>query len=283
MAENEEKGTVKKPSADPDLRYKYFGFEVKPGKIGDLFNSDSEKESWVKRMLDKRRQGAKLRENNSLEEPRVAPYERMVLTITSVVLVLSLFFPWFSGYKEITIEAKPTPQEVTAGTEAGTSAGQKDEHGFTSISGVQKQKEIRREYYSMSALGALISFGDVGGKVFSSGIVLMLTGLLLIVYMLACIALAAMTLNALYRFRGDPDTYALNLKKILKWNWGLVAIWGFCLLISFFGADYSFNAVDGLAQLGKSYSVSTYIGILGYGFYLALAAGIMNAVKAGEI
>ncbi|SYZ74133.1 membrane hypothetical protein [Candidatus Zixiibacteriota bacterium] len=281
MAENEEKGTVKQPSADPDYRYKYLGFEVKPGKIGDLFKSDSEKESWIKRMLDKRKQGAKLREHNSLEVPRVASYEKIVLTITSIILVLSLFLPWFSGYKEIVIESKPTTQEVTGGT--GTEAGTTDEHGFSSISAVQKRQEIRREYYSMSALGALISFGDVGGKVFSSGFALMLTGLFILIYMLACIGLAVMTLKALYGFKGDPDSFALNLKKILKWNWILVAIWGFCLILSSFGADYSFNPAGGLAQLGKSYGIGTYIGILGYGFYLALAAGIMNAVKASEI
>ena len=287
MAEKDEKGTVQKPTVDPDLRYRYLGFDIEPGKIGDLFSSDSEKESWVKRVLDKRRLGTKLRENNALEVPRVASYEKIVLTLTSLAMVLSLFLPWFSGYKETTVEAQPAQQEVTSqatpGSEGGATTGQKDEHGFTSISAAQKRKEIKREHSSLSALGALLAFGDVGSKVFSSGIVLMLTGLLMIVFMISCIVLAVMTLNALYRFRGDPDTYALNLKKILTWNWIPVGIWAFCLIISFIGADYSFDTTGSLAQLGKSYGIGTYTGLLSYGFYLALGASLINAVKASEI
>ncbi len=100
MVENQNKGTSGDRSADPDLRFKYLGFEVKPGKIGNLFRSEDEKQSWIKRILEKRKSGVKLREECSLTEPRVAPYERIVLTITSLLLIFSLFLPWFSGYKE---------------------------------------------------------------------------------------------------------------------------------------------------------------------------------------
>ena len=285
MAEKDEKGTAERKGVDPELRFKYLGFEVKPGKIGDLFKSDSEKESWIKRVLDKRKSGIRLREECSLTEPRVAPYERIVLTVTSVLIILSLFLPWFSGYKEIEVKPAVT-SESQVGTDSSSSqvqVSQKDDKGFASISMVKKKVEIRREFQSVSALGALASIGNMGGKAFSSGFILMLTAFLFIIYMLLCLGLAGYTLYALYGIKGDADSMALQLKKILRLNWIPVAVWGFCLLISVAGADYSFDPTGMVKQLGRSYGTASYLGLLTYGFYLSLAAFIMNAVKAVEI
>lgn len=287
MAEKEDKGATNMKGSDPDERFRYLGFEVKPGKIGDLFKSDSEKESWIKRVTDKRKSGVRLREECTLTEPRVAPYERVILTITSLIIIFSLFMPWFSGYKEIEIKKPETEQQAIGGADnaAGTQVevSQKDAQGFASISTVKKRAEIRREYYSVSALGALASIGGLGGKVLSSGFILMLTGLLYIIYILLCLGLAGYTIYTIYGIKGDPDTLALRLKKVLKWNWIPVGIWAFCLIISFLGAGYSFDSATMLKQLGKSYGVSVYLGLLTYGFYVSLAALIMNAVKAVEI
>jgi hypothetical protein len=279
MAENENKGTAKDKGMDPDLRFKYLGFEVEPGKIGDLFKSDSEKESWIKRVLEKRQSGTRLREGCTLMESRVAPYERIVLTVTSLLLVLSLFLPWFSGYKEFEVESRPTAGQQAVGEQAQT----KDAQGFASVTAAKSTKEIKKEYQSVSALVALASIGDFGGKVFSSGLVLMLTGLLMIIYILFCLGMAGYTLYTLYSFKGDADKFALQLKKILKYNWIPVAIWGFCIFISIIGADYSFNATGMVKQLGNSYGLSSYLSLLTYGFYLSLAVFIMNGVKASEI
>jgi hypothetical protein len=280
MTENKNKGGSGSREIDPNLKYKYLGFEVKPGKIGALFNNDAEKDSWIKRIQEKRKAGARIREECSLHEPRIASYERVVLTVTSLLIVFSLFLPWFSGYKEIKIEVSPGTQQEAA---SGVQAGQKDAEGFASISAVKKRQEIRRENYSVSALGALISIGNLGGKVFSSGFILMLTGFLFIVYMLLCVALAAYTIYSIYTLKGEPDAIALKLKKVLRYSWIPIGIWVFCLIISVIGADYSFNATDSLVQLGSSYGISTYLGVLSYGFYLSLAALILNAVKAVEI
>ncbi|MCX6826364.1 MAG: hypothetical protein NTV06_03710 [candidate division Zixibacteria bacterium] len=291
MTENDERKNPQIPDKeiDPDLRYRYLGFEVKPGKIGDLFQSESEKQNWVQRILEKRKAGIKLRETCSLTEIRVAPYERIILTITSVLLVLSLFLPWFSGYREIEVKPKAAAQqEVTPGTSEMADniqpeAAKKDEMGFTSISTIKKRVEIRREYESASAMGAIFSIGSLGSKVFSSGFILMLSGFLMIIYILLCIGLAAYTLNILYRVKGDADKIALELKRILKWNWLPIGIWAFCMLISFVGADYSFSTVGAMKQVGRSYGISTFLGLLTYGFYISLAALTMNAVKASEI
>ena len=210
----------------------------------------------------------------------VASYEKTVLTITSVLLILGLFLPWFSGHKEFKVEKVATEQQaVTEGGAAAPEAAQKDERGFASITAGKKRVEIRKEFYSASALGA---FGYIG-TVLSSGLILMFTGLLYFVYMLLCIGLAIYTLYALYGIKGDPDTKALKLKKILRYNWIPIAIWGFCLILSFIGADYSFDTDSTLVQVGKSYGIGAYLGLLSFGFYMTLFAFIVNAVKSIEI
>ncbi|MCP4703587.1 MAG: hypothetical protein GY865_03175 [candidate division Zixibacteria bacterium] len=337
MAEKNGNGPKKDKKNDLDERFRYVGFEVETGKIGEHFKSDAEKESWIKRVLAKReKDGSKLREETSFDKPRVAGYERIVLTITSVILIASLFLPWFSGYKEYEVEAvveAPAPveevltdsagialmtdsagielavdsavvsaevvepeleSEVLATTEAdmdengeaaSTSeeteivAPELDEQGFASISGQIKRKEYKKEYYSSSALG---SFGMLG-MVFSSGIVLKVTGALFIIYVLLCLGMAGMTLYTLYGVKGDDDTLALKLKDMMKYGWIPLGIWFGCFVLSVFGASYSFDTTDMLKQLGDSYGIGTYLGLLGYGFYISLGCFIMNAVKGVEI
>lgn len=335
MAEKEHSESKKEKEFDPDQRFKYIGFEVLPGKIKDLFKSEAEKEIWVKRLREKRQSGSRAREHSTLEEPRVAGYEKIVLTITSLLLVFSLFLPWFSGYQEFEIEAAVSETQealvsdslgaempadsaaiAAAGTETDSSeapllpelAGEvesveglaetateeaadeiemvqleKDEHGFASITGPRKRKEIRRDHQSISAIGVFGAIGALGGKVFSSGFVLMLTGFLFIIYMLACIGLAVYTIYTLYGAKGSPDDKALQLKKVLKLNWISIGIWAFCLVISFVGASYSFDSTGMLKQIGTGYGTGAYLGLLAYGFYISLACFIMNAVKAIEI
>lgn len=338
----EKKGKEEKSGKplDPDARFKYVGFEVHPGKIDDLFKSDAEKEKWVERVQEKRKGGSRLREKNSFDEPRVAGYERIILALTSLLLIVSLFLPWFSGHSEHEVEAQVTTEveeiavlpdssiidslmdstafgateatteenlavdevvsaedeaalsgelaeETTSDTTeaveevgAGTTLPEKDEHGFASMTGGKKRVEIRKEFHSASAVGSLGKIGEV----FSSGIVLKVSGLLFLIYMLLCVGMALYTLYIIFGFKGDADTVALKLKQILRYNWIPVGIWLFCMILSFFGASYSFNTGEGgLAQLGDSYGIGAYLSILGYGFYISLACFIMNAVKAIEI
>jgi len=286
MTENQEKGSIRDSTTDPDLRFKYLGFEVKPGRIGNLFKNEDDKRNWIQRILERRQTGSKMREECTLTAPRVASYEKIILTITSLLLVFSLFLPWFSGYEETTITPATTSQEsgISSSTgEAGTQTGQKDESGFTSLSATRKKQEVRREYYSTSALGALGSIGDFLGKMLTSGIALMLTGLLYIIYILLCPVLAVYNLYAIYGIKGDPDSVALKFKKVLKYNWLPVIIWTFCLIISVAGGDYSFSTSGSIKQLGNSYGLTVYLGILSWGFYMSLAAFIVNAIKAVEI
>jgi len=332
MAEKSEK----KKEFSPDDRFRFIGFEVFPGKVGDLFKSDKEKEQWVEKVKAKKEKGGILRERCTLTEERVAGYEKIVMTITSVLLVATLFLPWFSGYKETTVESVgnvPAVEEpvgtlpgdsammaglpgdtmaaagtagdtVAGGTEgemAATSAenleglererqgvateivGEKDEAGFASIAATRVRKEVKREPVSVSAIGAIASLGDFGDKIFSSGIVVIITAIIMMLYMLFAIAMAVYTLYILYGSKGDSDQKALQIKKAVRYNWAGLAIWGVMLLISFFGADYSFDTSDAIVQLGGSYGPGTFLSLLSFGFYISLACFIMNAVKGSEI
>jgi hypothetical protein len=324
MAEKKDAGT--NAGLDPEKRFKYVGFDVQPGKIKDLFKSEAEKEEWVEKVRERRKKsGSRIRDASSFEKPRVAGYEKAVLTVTSLLMVISLFLPWFSGFHEYEVEAKPVAAQETAladstmvdsladstalaagESEALSSSGsaletaapveeipgsetemagapaqpEKDEHGFASLTGVRKRKEIRKEYRSASALASL---GFIG-VVFSSGIILKVTGLFFLVYILMCLFMGIYTIYLLYGIKGDPDMRALKLKRALRYNWVALGVWVFCLIISFFGASYSFDAGSAqLVQLGDSYGIGTYLTILSYGFYISLACFIMNAVKAVEI
>jgi len=331
MAEKNDSGAKHDKEFDPDKRFRYIGFEVHPGKIKDLFKSEKEKDELVDKVRAKRASGKIGREETTFDTPRIAGYEKVTLTITSLVLILSLFFPWFSGYHEYEVESVVAPVEeqavladsladslgmemtdstalaaaeadtmgVAAATEAvagvtgevveegaaeqrpegGTRLSGKDDKGFASITSARKRKEIRREHQKATAVGSLTMLGTL----LSSGFVLKITGILFMIYMLFCVGGGVYNIYALYGLKGDADTKALKLKKVMQFAWVPVGIWVFCMIISFFGASYSFDTSDVLKQIGTSYGIGTYLSLLGYGFYLSLACFIINAVKAVEI
>jgi len=304
MAEKKDSGAKQGKPFDPDERFRYIGFEVHPGKIKDLFKSDTEKDELVKKIKAKREAGQAGREVTSFDIPRISSLEKIVLTITSLLLIASLFLPWFSGYHEYEVVSEVAPAEEQAvlvdsladslgmemidstalaaevtGTLEETIQAAKDDKGFSSITAARKRKEIRREHLEANALAAL----PMLGKVLSSGFILKITGILFLIYILFCVGGGFYNLYALYWFKGDPDTRAMKLKKVMKFAWIPVGIWALCLILSFVGASYSFDTTDVIKQIGTSYGTGAYLGILSYGFYLSLACFILNAVKAVEI
>lgn len=323
MAEKNDSGAKKESEFDPDKRFKYVGFEVHTGKIKDLFKSEAEKEKLVEKIRAKRKRGTRLREETTFDVPRVAVYEKVVLTVTSLVLIFSLFLPWFSGYHEhlVETEAAPVQQEtavvdslgeemtadpaaVVAGDTLPAPAGTVEETELAESSetpaedeqsGSEFLEKDERGFASITAMrkrkairkehqeASALGALSLASVVFSSGFVLKITGIFFLIYMLLCVASGAYTLYTLYAGRGDPDTKALQLKKALRINWIPVGIWIFCLIISFLGASYSFDTGGVMKQIGTSYGIATYLSILGYGFYISLACFIMNAVKAIEI
>lgn len=298
MADKEDTDKGIQKTFNPDERFKYLGFEIYPGKIGSIFKSDSERESWIERVRQKRKTSTRVREHNTLEEVRVTSLERIVLTITSVLLVVSLFFPWFSGYREYEVESAAVAPQTTTGmadslmaggaggvpSTAGQAAPVKDEAGFTSITSTLQRKEIKKDYKSVSALGALGMLGSHGGDIFSSGFALALTAILILLYMLFCIGYAGYVLYTIYSAKGSEDARALQLKKVLRLAWIPIGVYALCILLSAFGGEYSFSITPNMVkQIGTGYGTGAFLGLLSYGFYMTLACFALNGAKGVEI
>jgi len=286
-------------------RYKYVGFEVAPGRIKNIFKSDAEKAKLVEEHRQKRehRSGlGALRDECTLLEDRVTMRDRIFLTLACVVMVGALFLPWYSAYNEIVEESSVKPAVVgiadstavndsmpadsaaAAATQAASdqyseSEAPKEEviHGYVA------RKKIHKEYTRLSGIGSLADIGSVGSRVFSSGIVLIITGVLFLVMTVLSLALPAYTLFGIFGLKGNPDQRALKLKAILKLNWLPLVLFAFCLVISFVGAGYGAGTANLYTSLGSSYSVAAFFSNLSWGVFVMLAASIMLAAKGIEI
>lgn len=151
------------------------------------------------------------------------------------------------------------------------------------ITALVAKKSIHREYSSLSGIGGIISFGSTGSYLFSSGISLILTVILFIVYTLLCLGLPAYTLYGLYGIKGSPDEQALVLKKLLRYNWLLLILFVTGFLFAFFGSEYGFDAAGVFTSLGDSYGIGAYLSVISPGVYVALAGSIICAAKGAEI
>ncbi len=298
-------------------RLKFIGFDVFPEEPKDLFLSEAEKQKLVDEVRFRREHHDHLRGDCTLLEDRVSPADRIFLTAASVIIVLALFLPWYAAYNEIVEETKPVqstgltvtpaenlgasstavpadsaaPEQAAATTvsidtalsavaePAGTSAI----GGEELITTVMARKKIHKEYARLSGLGAVISIGSVGAYVFSSGLALILTVVLFIVYTLLCIGLPIYNLYGIYGFKGEADAQALKLKKLLRLNWLPLVIFALGLLLSFFGNAYAFKAAELFTSIGESYNPIVFFGTLSWGVFVSLACFILCAAKGAEI
>jgi len=143
---------------------------------------------------------------------------------------------------------------------------------------------IVNDNYSMTGIGAILKLGDYLPMMFSSGMVLVITGILLLIFYICIPVLAALNLYALYGIKkNDPNQYVLQLKKWLRYNWIPVFLWLAMFILAFFGAGYGFDSTGMLKQVGSSYSVATFIGLSSVGFYLVLMSLLITALKGKEI
>jgi hypothetical protein len=305
-----------------EQRLHYIGFEVFPGKPKDLFKSDSEKGKLIDAIKARRETGKILRDDCKLLETRVSMGERIVLTVASVIFILALFLPWYSVYNEVVdtgVASEEVVQDETpvglidslgelASQETGDSlevdslaaefaAITENDAEITDsvpptyetepveeiITGHVARKKIERDYTSLSGLGSLVSIGSVIGHIFSGGFVLILTGILFLVYTLACIGLPLFSLYSIYGLKGDPDSVALKLKKNLRLNWWPLVILTAALILSFFGGGYSPETIGQYSSLGDGYGPAAFLGTLSWGVYISMAMSVMLAVKGIEI
>ncbi len=314
-----EEGKDKKNSIKPitdSQRFKYIGFEVFPGKPKDLFKTDAEKKKYIDGVLGKRQKGETLRDQCTLLEERVSFMDRLVLTLASVLIFITLFVPWYSAYNEIVEETAATARQTVAPADSAALASTGDtlavagepsdtaaaaataqpvnqppaREGVVEQSAAEEvitayvaKKKIHKEYSRLSGLGSLIALGSVGSSVFSSGGILIITAILFLIYTLLCIAVPAYTLYGIYGLKGDADQRALRLKKMLRFNWIPLILFILGLILSFFGAEYGFDAAAAFTSLGKSYGPAAFLGVLSWGIILSLSAFILVAVKGVEI
>jgi hypothetical protein len=260
-------------------RYRYIGFEVFPGTPKDLFKNDAEKEKYVEALKAKRQSEDTLREDCKLLEERVSRGERLVLAIASVVILLALFLPWYSAYTVVRDES-PTQTGQSSATGTTYQGARANEEIIT---GQVARARSHKVYSSLTGLGVFVAIGSVGSKVLSSGFVLVLSGLLMLIYGLLCLALPVLNLYTIYGTKGNPDEQALQFKKMLRLNWLPLILLIVVLVLSFFGADYSFDAPAAFASIGETYGVATVFNTLSWGIFVAMAASLLIAVKGIEI
>ena len=179
---------------------------------------------------------------------------------------------------QVMAEAEPETEAVSG---IKTHRGERANEQIITAHAARTRTE--REYTYLSGFGTFAALGSVGSTVFSSGIILVLTGILMLVYGLLCVALPVLNLYSLFGQKGKSDDVALKLKKYLKYNWLLLISFVVALAISFVGADYGFDTTESFTSLGDAYGIGVFLGSLSWGVFVALAASILVAVKGIEI
>ena len=324
-------GSSYQPISDKQ-RFRYIGFEVYPGTPKDLFKNEKEKETYYERVRERDKKGETVRDNSTLVEERVSMTERVVLTVACLIILGSLWLPWYSGYTEVTEgdgtgafddmrdtlvvdtlnpvgsdtldaaaawdpdvgEAAPTNQaeagNVAAGTEGENDttaqAGAEAEIADTDeeiITGGIVRKRIVRDYDNVNWLQTLGILGDALGYIFASSFTLILSGILLLVYMLMTLVLPVFMLYVLFGTKAKGDDYALRLKKLLKVNWIPVLRLFVVFVLSFIGGNYGFDAPSLYDSLGEDYGIATFANTARWGMFVSMVMFILLAVKAIEI
>ena len=320
--ENAESGIGQRISEDE--RFRYIGFEAFSGPPkGDLFKNEAEQEQYVKRIREKLERRELIREDSLLLEERVSGLERVILLLASLLVVGSLFLPWFSAYNQVVEEITSSPTaggavqaadtvgvpaegtsgvvdtaaEIAAAAEATPPAGEPAaaetaEPTVTGqgLSGSEEiitaqvtRKKIHREYARLTGLGFVLAAGSYGGAVFASGFGVILTALVLLVYILLCVAVPVYTIVKVFTLKGDKDQVALQLKKVLRVSWIPVIVAGLTLLTASIGGEYGGALAGAYDSLGNSFGLWAYLANLSWGLFVSVIGFIIVAAKGVEI
>jgi len=96
MAE-ENKKNEKEDKITEDLRYKYIGFDIFPKKGKDFWKNEEERRKHLKKIKEEKSRATLLDRDHSLVRVSVfSKTDRIVVSIASFLLLISLFIPWFS-------------------------------------------------------------------------------------------------------------------------------------------------------------------------------------------
>jgi hypothetical protein len=99
MTDQEEKKPAepKAPEASADDRYRYIGFDVFPGKIGNFWKNDSERDGYVSHVREAHGKFVPLsRANSIVAAAAISSIESLLIAMGSLLLVLAPLLPWFS-------------------------------------------------------------------------------------------------------------------------------------------------------------------------------------------
>lgn len=82
---------------EENLRYKYIGFDVYPLKARKFWRNAEEEKKYLEEVKSRKEHGEREERDHSLVFVSVfSPVERLILTLTSALMILSLFLPWFT-------------------------------------------------------------------------------------------------------------------------------------------------------------------------------------------
>lgn len=89
---------AKKNEINPEeLRYNYLGFEVAPGKLKEFWDSDEEKKSYIDKIRERLKTTQVIERDFSVVNSRqMNKADRIIISIASVVMILSLLVPYYS-------------------------------------------------------------------------------------------------------------------------------------------------------------------------------------------
>jgi len=92
---NQASGNGEAPVAED--RFRYIGFEVFPKRIREFWRSDAERANYLNRVRETAGRFVPLSRANSFVATKIlSTFEKTVLALTSVLLVVAPFLPWFS-------------------------------------------------------------------------------------------------------------------------------------------------------------------------------------------
>ena len=95
-----EENKKRKGKSEED-RFRYIGFEIYPGKAKEFWKSEEEKKAYSEKIKKKKGILSLLdRDHSAVHVSIFSPVDRIVLSISSAVVILSIFFPWFAFHRD---------------------------------------------------------------------------------------------------------------------------------------------------------------------------------------
>ena len=82
---------------EDDLRYKYIGFDVYSSRAKKFWRDPEEEKRYLEEVKKRKEKGEREERDHSLiAVPIFSPVEKWILTISSVLMILCFFLPWFT-------------------------------------------------------------------------------------------------------------------------------------------------------------------------------------------